>query len=152
MTRHPPSKFAKTALWAPILIVPVAFFASLPWLEEQSDTVILGIAAAAATFVMGYGTFLSGRANRRLDEVEIAGQRFALTKGMTIGTFVAVAVMTLPATMNLMVNVANALAGGSPDKAVRLGVFIGFILVVLLQTLGSVAVSFWWGRRIRGPE
>jgi hypothetical protein len=54
--------------------------------------------------------------------------------------------------MNLMVNVANALAGGSPDKAVRLGVFIGFILVVLLQTLGSVAVSFWWGRRIRGPE
>lgn len=80
-------KAGRCALWfSPIVIVPVAVFASIPWLKQQNDAVALGIAAAASIFVMGYSFFLTARVNSRLDEVEIAGQRFANTKGMTIGT------------------------------------------------------------------
>jgi hypothetical protein len=114
------------ALWlSPMVIVPLALFASKPWLKQQNDGVELGIGAAASIFVMGYAVFLAARVNGRLDEVEIAGQRFAQTKGMTIGSFAAVLVMILPLSMNALVD---------------------------LQTLAMAAVSIWWARRIYRHE
>lgn len=151
MTTNALAKIFWYALWiAPIVIVPVAFFASLPWLKQQHDAISLGISAAAAIFVMGYALFLAARVNRRLDEVEIAGQRFAQTKGMTIGMVAAVLVMMFPPAMNALVNLANTIGAGSPDKAIKLGIVIGFILVISLQTLSIVAVAIWWGRRLAG--
>lgn len=141
----------RCALWfAPIVVVPVAVFASLPWLKQQNAAVSMGIAAAAAIFVMGYAVFLAARVNRRLDEVEIAGQRFATTQGTTVGWIAAVLVMIFPPVMNALVDLANTIGAASPDKAVRMGIVIGFMLVVLLQTLGIVAVSIWWQRRVGG--
>ncbi len=145
-------KAGRCALWfSPIVIVPVAVFASIPWLKQQNDAVALGIAAAASIFVMGYSFFLTARVNSRLDEVEIAGQRFANTKGMTIGTVAAVLVMLFPPLMNALVDLASTIGAGSPEKAIRLGITIGFMLVVILQLLGTVAVAIWWGRRLGGP-
>lgn len=142
-------KFGWNALWiSPVVIVPVAFFAFMPWLKQQSDAIALGIAAVAAIFVMGYSLFLAARVNRHLDEVEIAGQRFAQAKGLTIGSVAAVLVMLIPPLMNALVDLANTIGGGSPDKAVKLGITIGFMLVVLLQTLGVVGASIWWERRL----
>lgn len=145
-------KIGRCALWfSPIVIVPIAVFTSIPWLKQQNDAIALGIAAAASIFVMGYSLFLTARVNRRLDEVEIAGQRFANTKGMTIGTVAAVLVMLFPPLMNVLVDLANTIGAGSPEKAIRLGITIGFMLVVILQLLGTVAVAIWWGRRLGGP-
>ena len=155
-TVMPMNNFGKTprsALWfAPLVILPIVFFASVPWLRRQDDAISLGIAAAFAIFVMGYSHFLAARVNRGLDEVEIAGQRFAQTQGMMIGPFAAVLVMIFPPAMNALVELAHTIAAGSPDKAVKLGITMGFMLVVLLQTVVMVAVSIWWGRRIVGPQ
>jgi hypothetical protein len=146
VTRHL-GEIGRWALWfSPIVIVPVAFFASVPWLKQQNDAISMGIAAACAIFVMGYSVFLAARFNRRLDEVQIAGQRFAQTKGMTIGTFAVVLVMIFPPSMNALVDLANTVGAGSPDKAVKLGIAIGFMLVVFLQAVGMAAVSIWWER------
>src|SRR5690606_6146072 len=138
----------KVGRWAllllPIVLVPVAIFASVPWLRQQSDAVALGISAAAAIFVMGYSVLVAERMNRGLDEVQLAGQRFAHTKGMTIVSIGAVLVMLFPPLMNALVSLANTIGAGSPDKAVKLGITIGFMLVVILQTLGMAAVSVWW--------
>lgn len=145
-TRHL-SEIGRWALWlSPVVIVPVAFFASEPWLEQWDDK----IAAACAIFLMGYSVFLAARFNRRLDEVQIAGQRFAQTKGMTIGIFAAALVMILPPSMNALADLANTVGAGSPDKAVKYGIVIGYTLVVFLQGVGLVAVSIWWERRIFG--
>lgn len=146
-------KAGRCALWfAPIVIVPVAIFSSVPWLKQQHDAIALSIAAAGSIFVMGYSAFLAARMNRHLDEVQIAGQRYAHTKGMMIGYFAAVLVMLIPPLMNALVDLANIIAGGSPDKAVKLGIMIGFMLVVALQALSMAAVTIWWSRRLGGPE
>ena len=144
-------RIGRWALWfSPIVIVPVAFFALVPWLKQQNDAISLGTTAAVAIFVMGYSFFLAARVNRRLDEVEIAGQRFAQAQGLTIGSFAAVLVMLFPPWMNALVDLANTIGAGSPDTAVKLGITIGFMLVVLLQTLGMAAVAIWWGRHLGG--
>ena len=106
------------------------------------------IAAAFGIFVTGYSIFVAERVNRRLDEVQIAGQRFAVTKGMTIGIFAAALVMVFPPSMNALINMANTVGEGSPDKAVKIGIVFGYVLLVLLQALGMVAVSIWWERRL----
>jgi 3-polyprenyl-4-hydroxybenzoate decarboxylase len=124
----------------------------VPWLKQQNDVISLGVGAAAAILLMGYSVFLAARVNRRLDEVEIAGQRFAAAKGMTIGSIAAVLVMIFPLSMNALADLANTIGSGSPDKAVKVGITIGFMLVVFLQLLGMVAVSIWWGRRIFGGQ
>ncbi len=146
-------KAGRCALWfAPIVIVPTAIFSSLPWLKQQPDTVALAIAAAGSIFVMGYSAFLAARMNRHLDEVQIAGQRYSHTKGMMMGSFAAALAMLIPPLMDALVDLANTIAGGSPDKAVKVGITIGFMLVVALQTLSMAAVAIWWGRRLQGPE
>lgn len=152
MNRNTPATISQWALWlSPLVIVPGAIFASLPWLKQQDDAVSLGISASAALFVLGYSHYLAARVNRGLDEVEVAGQRFASTKGMTIGTVMAVLVIIFPPMMNALVNLANTLSTGSPDTAVKLGITIGFMLVVIAQVLGTAVGAIWWGRRLRGP-
>lgn len=149
MTTNGPVKFVRGALWAaPLVIPPVVFFASIPWLKQQDAAIALGIAAATAIFVMGYSAFLAARVNRRLDEVEVAGQRFATTQGWTIGIFAAGLVMIFPPALNALADLANTFGAGSPDVAVRVAIVIGFVMVVILQTLGMVAASIWWGRRL----
>jgi hypothetical protein len=140
-------EIGRGALWfAPLVVIPVAVFASQPWLKQRNDAITLG----AAICLMGYSVFLAARVNRRLDEVEITGARVAATKGMTMGWVAAGLVMSFPLSMNTLVDLANAIGSGSPDKAVKLGITIGFMLVVVLQTLGMFAVSIWWHRHIVG--
>lgn len=153
MTTNTPVTIARRALLvAPIVAIPIAFFAAIPWLKQQDQTVALAIAGATAILVMGYSAVLAARATRRLDEVELAGQRFAQAQGWTIGIIAGGLVLVFPPAMNALTELANGLAGamgdGSPEVAVRTAIVIGFMMVIILQTLGMVAASIWWGRRL----
>lgn len=53
--------------------------------------------------------------------------------------------------MNALVDLATAISAGSPDRAIKHGITIGVIMVVLLQTMGTIAVSIWWARRLGRP-
>lgn len=136
-------KIGRWALWfSPVVILP-ALLALLPWVEND------WIAAAFGIYVMGYSAFLAARVNRRLDEVQIAGQRFATTKAMTIGTFAAALVMLFPPSMNALQDLANSVySPGSPDKAVKAGIIVGYMLLLLSQGVGLIVVSIWWERRL----
>jgi hypothetical protein len=118
----------------------------MPWVEND------WIAVALATFVTGYSIFVAERVNRRYDEVQIAGQRFATTKGMTFGMFAALLVMAFPPSMNALVDLANTLANtlheGSRDKAVHIGIGFGYMLLVLSQFLGMFVGGILWERRL----
>ncbi len=49
----------------PLVIVPVAFLASGLWLKAAfGSTVTIGVAVAAAVFVLGYSNYLFPRARR----------------------------------------------------------------------------------------
>lgn len=152
MANNKLGKIGQGALWvAPLVIVPFAFFSVKPWLELQDDGLSLGITAAAAIFMLGYSLFLAARVNGRMDEMEVAGQRFSQTKGMTIGSFAAVLLMLFPPSINVLVDLAMTIGTESPETAVRHGITIGFMLVVFLQMIGMIAVAVWWGRRMAKP-
>ncbi len=153
MTPNTPAKIARCALLAaPLVIAPATFLALIPWLKQQPGAIALWAAAATAIFVMGYAIFLSARVSRRLDEVEIAGKRFATAQGWVIGIFAAGLVMVFPPAINALADLAIGIGAGSPEKAVRVAIVIGFVMVTILQTLGIFAASAWWGRRLGRAE
>lgn len=146
----------EVALWvlklSPLVILPAAYLALAPWLDEQTDVVETTVRVTFALALLTYCIFLAASVNRRLDEVQIAGQRIAQTRGMTLGVLIAVLLLTFPPSMNALVSLAESIASGSPEKAVRVAIVLGFMLVVVLQTLAMFAVAIWWERRVAGHE
>ena len=150
----PLGKAGRVALWgSPLVIVAAGFFAALPWLKQQSDAVELVLFAALGIFVMGYAHFIAQRLQRRFDEVQIAGQGFAISRGWNWGSAATVLLLLLPPVTNPLVDLANTLSTGSPDMpdrgAVRLALVFGLILVVLVQLVGVIVASTIWEYRMR---
>ena len=87
---HEKDKSQPVVVRLPIVVV-AAFFASLPWLADIDETVTLSITAAASVFVVAWGLFVVATGmERALNEVQLAGQRFAQAKGAAGGTFVTI--------------------------------------------------------------
>ena len=148
-------KTSHSLLWfAPPIVVMAAFFASLPWLAELDETVSLSITAAASIFVVTWAHFVATRMERALDEVELAGQRFAQAKGAAGGTFVTV-LLLLPtpvvywATDNLIL-MTTGLGETIERNTVYVGMVIGMALLIVMQALGTVVANAIWNRRIGG--
>ena len=148
-------KTSHSLLWfAPPIVVMAAFFASLPWLADLDETVTLSITAAASVFVVVWGRFVATRMERALDEVQLAGQRFAQAKGAAGGTFVTL-LLLLPTplvdwvTDNLILMTTGS--GETPERdTVYVGMVFGMVLLILMQALGTVVANAIWNRRIGG--
>lgn len=148
-------KTSRSLLWfAPIPIVMAAFFASLPWLADLDETVTLSITAAAAVFVVVWGRFVAARMERALDEVQLAGQRFAEAKGAAGGTLVTI-LLLLPTpvvgwvTDNLIAVTTSS--GTTPERdTVYIGMVFGMVLLIAMQALGTVVANAVWNHRIGG--
>lgn len=156
MTRNPPESIGRYALWfSPVVLVIVGFLSAIPWLKQQSDALVLTLSAAASIFVMGYCVFLSNRLQRHLDEVQIANQGFATSRGWTWGAMATVVLLMLPPVANGLTDLANMLGTGARDTsdrdAVRLALFFGFMLVVVMQLVAVMVASAIWQRRIERP-
>jgi cobalamin synthase len=155
MTTNPLGKIGRYALWfSPVVIVFVGFFAAIPWLKQQDDTFVLVLSAAVSIFVMGYALFISHRLQRHLDEVQIASQGFASSRGWVWGAMATVLLLLLPPVANCLIDLANMLSTGSPDVsdrgAVQLALIFGLILVVLIQFVALIVASAIWQRRMGG--
>jgi len=139
---------------SPVVIVIVGFFAAIPWLKEQNDTFVLTLSAALSIFVMGYAQFLSHRLQRHLDEVQIASQGFASSRGWPWGVMATALLLMLPPVTNRLIDLANVLSTGSPDTsdrgAVHVALIFGFMLMVLIQAIAVIVASAIWQRRM-GP-
>ncbi|HEY9541787.1 MAG TPA: hypothetical protein VIR05_09140 [Luteimonas sp.] len=153
MTTHPLRKIGRCVLWfSPVVIVVIGFLAAIPWLKQQNDTFVLALTAVASIFVMGYALFISHRLQRHLDEVQIASAGFASSRGWVWGGMATVLLLAMPPVTNGLIDLANKLSTGSPDMsdhgAVRLALFFGLILVVLMQLLAVILASAIWQRRM----
>ena len=88
-----------------------------------------------------------------MDEVELAGDRFASSKGWQAGSLLAVLLMMFTPINDVLVNLAYDGAGPEdPEKAVKLGIWFGIIFAVALQGLSTFGASIWWRRRVIGPS
>ena len=142
-------------LWfASPIVVMAAFFASLPWLADIDETVTLSITAAASVFVVVWSRVVATRMERTLDEVQLAGQRFAQAKGAAGGTFVMI-LLLLPTplvdwiTDNLILMTTGS--GETPERdTVHVGIVFGMVLLILMQALGTVVANAIWNRRMSG--
>ena len=146
-------KTTHSLLWfAPPIVVMAAFFASLPWLAELDKTVTLSITAAAAVFVVVWGQFVATRMERALDEVQLAGQRFAQAKGAAGGTLVTLLVLLPTPAVDWVTDHLIFMTTGSgetPERdTVYVGMMFGMVLLILMQAVGTVVANAIWNRRI----
>ena len=153
MTTNPVGMLGRYALsLSPVVIVVVGFFAAIPWLKQQNDTLVLTLTAAASIFVMGYGHFITHRLQRHLDEVQIASQGFASSRGWVWGATATAVLLMLPPVTNRLIDIANMLSTGSPDTsdrgAVHVALFFGLMLLVLIQCAAVIVASVIWQRRM----
>lgn len=147
-------KIWRCALWiSPAVLVAASFFAAAEWIDMTfGATTVLLLAAAAAVFVMGYSVYLSARVQRRLDEVQKANAGFSARWGPSVGEIAFVLLLLLPPVQEAMAAIVGKIAadpGTAADRSiVVLSMTVGFMGVVLLQTIGKVVMSaIWWTAR-----
>ena len=144
-------KTSHSLLWfAPPIVVMAAFFASLPWLADIDETVTLSITAAASIFVVVWGRFVATRMERDLDEVQLAGQRFAQTKGAAGGTVVTVLLLLPTPVVDWVTDKLILMTTGLERDTVYVGMVFGMVLLIVMQALGTVVANAIWNRRIGG--
>ena len=148
-------KIGRFVLWlSPVVIVVVSFFAAIHWLKPQKGALLLALSAIASIFVMGYASFIAHRVQRRLDEVQIASQGFASSRGWVWGAMATTLLLLLPPVSNFLIDLANTLSTGSPDTtnrtAVQVALYFGFMLLVLTQLVCIIVASAIWQRRMGG--
>jgi hypothetical protein len=141
----------------PLVLVPIAFFASIPWLKTLSAEQSLLITAAVATFVIGYANYFTFRYQQGLDEVESASVGFAAQWGVPAGQALFVLLLLFPPFQAFATSVVNQFItefannpGATVDRtAVILAMALAFCSIVVLQTIGTLVVyMFWWKSRL----
>jgi hypothetical protein len=144
------------SLWwfAPPIVVVTVFVASLPWLADLDETVTLSITAAASIFVVAWGFVVATRMERALDEVQLAGQRFAQARGAAGGTVVTFLLLLPTPLVEWVTNHLILMTTGSGETPERdtiyLGMVFGMVLLLVMQALGTVVANAIWNRRISG--
>jgi hypothetical protein len=164
MTKSVVGRFGRLALWfAPIPVVAIGFLAVLRWLKPHNATFPLVLSAVVMIFVMGYASFLGKKESRRWDEVQLAGYGFASVHGGGWGYLATMLLLMVPPVMNWLVDMVNAvpnqmsavlnLPGSVPTAmsnqiTVRLALFTGITLVMVMQGLGFVVATVVWWRHM----
>ncbi len=143
-------KAGRSVLWVlPLVLVPAAFVAAIPWLKTISPPMAISVTAAVVIFAMSYANYISFRAMRRLDEVQKAGAAFAAQWGVPAGQVAFGLLLVLPPFIDFTTAVTGKVAvhpGMTVDRtAVVVSLALGFVVLVLLESIGRVVVhAIWW--------
>ena len=148
MTAAP--KMARVALCIlPLVLVPAALFAAIPWLKTISPPLAILVTALVVIFAMSYANYLSFRAMSRLDEVQQAGAAFAAQWGAPAGQAAFGLLLVLPPFIGLATTVIGKFplhpAMAVDRTVVVLSMGLGFVVLVVLEAIGRVVVhTIWW--------
>lgn len=140
----------REALWIlPLVLVPSAFLVALPWLKTIGKPGAILVTVAVVIFVVSYANYLAFRHQRRLDEVQRAGGAFAAQWGVPVGQAAFALLLVLPPFQEFATIVVSKFAAdpGTTVKGIVVvfSLALGFIAVVLLQTIGTFIVhAIWW--------
>jgi len=92
---------------------------------------------------------------RRMDEVQIANQAFATAHGWVWGMGITTLLLMVPPVTNLLIDLANRMTTGSPDRSTRASMLValafGYMLLVVMQGTCNVVAAMIWNRRMSAP-
>jgi hypothetical protein len=149
-------RLGRMVLWfLPAVVVVAGLAVALPWLKQQSPALARSVGVLGVIFVMGYSLFVTQRQQRRLDEVQLAMQGYANSRGWIWGGMATVLLLLVPPVMDGLVDLVAVFGTGSANTTnplvIRLAFFFGVALLMVVQALAvSIAALLWW-RRIGGP-
>lgn len=157
MTRQANSRgrsHAKKWYGAVALLTPVMFLASIPWLKNQPDPIVLLLAGIAAAITIACSFGLAVIEDGELDEWNRAAARFSNQWGWLAGGGLIAIMLALPPVQAAIRAASGALAGVThPDmKLVLMAFGLGFMAVMLAQTVCILALSAIWRARMSRPE
>jgi hypothetical protein len=135
----------------PALLVPVVFLAAV-WIARPPVILVTIATAVMVIGMMGYANYVSFRAMRRLDEVQRAGAAFAGQWGAPAGQAAFAALLVLPPFKDLATAAVRAFVSKFvvhpvtvDGTVVVLSMAFGFMVLVLLESIGRVVVhALWW--------
>lgn len=140
-------------LAAAAIIAPISFLVSMPWLKGQSDMVVYAAAGAAAFIVIAASMMLAILKDGEMDEWHRSAGRFASQWGWITGGSVIALLLAVPPVQDLIVHTASTFAGdGAFDRsAVLLTFTLGFMAVMVAQSISTVVLNLIWRARMSRP-
>lgn len=140
---------AKKWLMALAVTAPVAFLASIPWLQEQADGLVYLFAGLAAMLTVVSSFAIAVMEEQGMDEWHRAASRFAGQWGWLAGGGTVALLLALPPVHRIVIAASSALSGAvDPDPTLVLMAFtLGFMAVVFAQMLCTVVLSVAWRTR-----
>lgn len=148
------SKVPHVALFAAALVPGGIFLAAIPWLKEQPDSLVFLLAGVTAVIAVAAGLAHSILNDRASDEWHRSGARFATQWGWLTGLSLMAVLVALPPFHDLIFSTVswaaiNLAHEPVPDREVVILTFtLGFIAVVIMQTIATVVMSIWWFSRM----
>ena len=100
--------------------------------------------------MVAWARFVARRKERALDEVQLAGQRFAQAKGAAGGTFATVLLLLPTPLVDRVTDRLILLTTTLGRDTVYVGMAFGMVLLIVMQTLDTVVANTIWNRRISG--
>lgn len=143
-----------SVLVAILVITPILFLAAIPWLKDQPDWMALTFGGLAALIEISGAMILAARKDRQSDEWHRGASRFGSQWGWLVGAGLVPLLLVLPPVQQAILAFAKQTDGGVviTEKAALLTFLLGFVTVVLLQTLFTaiftLAWRFWMSRAV----
>ena len=141
-----------------MVVPPLAFFASIPWLRQQPDGLVFLLTGIVAALTVLASIALAVINDRHIDEWQRKNARFSSQWGWTVGAGLVVLLLALPPVQDLIVSGAEIWGGvPNPDSRLVITTFtFGFMAVVITQTLCTMLLSLgwhmWMSRDARDPS
>lgn len=136
----------KTVAFAVMVLCPIAFIVSLPWLKDQPVGVVQLFGGLAATGTVVASFVLAVLKDKDLDEWQRGAARFSNQWGWLAGGGVVAILQVLPAFQSLVISLTKNMVaqGSSIDTSVIFAFMLGFMAVILAQMLCIVVLSKSW--------
>ena len=133
-------------LIALLIIVPVAFLGSIPWLKEQADWIVLTLGAIATIIEITASWLLVARRDKASDEWQRGATRFSSYWGGLVGGGLVPILLLLPPVQQLIMSFAQWADEGTEltMKTALMTFLLGFITVILFQGLATSILNAAW--------
>lgn len=143
----------KFVLFTVMVGLPISFFLSLPWLKQQSDSVVFLWVGFATVGTVLAGLLLGLIQDRKVDEWQRTAARFAGQWGWLAGTGLVAVLIAIPALQNVVVAAAADLGNSTntDDRSLLMAFALGSALMVFVQTLCVFLIHFVWQYWMKRP-
>lgn len=132
-------------LVAGMVIPPLVFMGSIPWLKTLSDNVVFLVGGLASFMVIASSLLLAIRKDQSADEWTRSSARFSGQWGFVIGGAVLALLLAIPPFRDLIVSVAERFQSGDVDgKLVMMTYTAGFMSCIIAQMIAILLIGLGW--------